>query len=491
MQFRAGRRSRSCFRSFAVLTVAAAMTTSVTAASTGVVPVADRPGPGSDQVLGAPVRVVQANINKDMSTKRFQADVATVMAQDPDIIAYNEVHGRADADLVPPGYEMYRTPGPRTGWAPVAWVAEEWTAVDQGTVKISRRPAKFTKGMVGVRFATWVTLTDVEGRVVSVISAHIAPNNRDTAHLLKPSLRKLSTLAGELSAHGPVVLAGDFNMGYRSSRYQPQLLEEVGLRSTFDILGTSFSTHRRGGIIDYVFLGPDERIAVDQHFGVEMKSDHSAVVADLRLTPEPVPEPTPEPTTEPTTEPTPAPSAKGAVTFTPTRLVVKPRASRKERRQIRRLQLRAIRATESGQAIHVATARMQGRAVYRALTNARERGAHVTVLLGRHKLSKSDRELRRLLGTRTEELSWFRKVPQAWKRDRVVGAQVAKRQRPTSLLISRAGGTPAFSLVSNARMDKKPLRRSYRRKSIARVAVDLPTYDRLYSQYLAQVGRSY
>lgn len=434
---------------------------------------------GGEQPYETPVRVAQANINKDMSARKFRADVATVMAQQPDIIAYNEVHARSDADLAPEGWAIHRTPGPRTGWAPVAWDTTAWTSVDQGTVQISKRPAGLS-GMVGVRFANWVQLVNAQGQTVSVISTHVAPNNKDTAELLKPSLRVMASLSAELSQRGPVILAGDFNMGLRSSRYQPEILAAVGMRNTFDILGTSFPTHRGGGTIDYVFVGAGDEVAVDQHYGVKMNSDHSAVVADLRL---PVATPVVQ-------EPAPAPETTGP-TFEATRLVVPATASRKERRQIRRVQLRAIRATESGSAIHLATAALQGRAVYRALTKAHERGVHVTVLLGRSTLTKDDRELRSLLGTRVKEMSWFRKVPQAWRGDRVVRTQVAKRQKPTTLLISRAGATPAFSLVANTAMDKKPLRTSYRRRSTARVHVDIATYDALYRQYLAQVGRSY
>lgn len=492
MQIRAARRGRSGLRSLAVLVVALATTTAgVSAAAPAIQSTGSTPVPGGEQVAEAPVRVVQANINKDMSAKKFRADVATVMAQQPDFIAYNEVYRRADADLVPPGFAMFRTPGPRTGWAPVAWDASVWTAVDQGTVQISKRPAKFKSGMVGVRFATWVTLTDVEGRVVSVISAHIAPNSRDTAHLLTPSLRVLAGLAGELSARGPVVLAGDFNMGLRSSRYAPQPLEAVGLRSTYDLLGTSFPTHRGGGTIDYVFLGTEQHIAVDQHFSVAMNSDHSAVVADLRLTGVPTSTTAPVPAPEPAPAPTPVPPASSGITFTPTRLVVKPSATPKERRQIRRLQLRAIRATEPGTAIHVATSQMQGRVLYRALVAAHGRGVDVTVLLGRKKLNAQDKALRSLLGTQVDQASWFRAAPRAWKRSSVAGAVVAPPQKPTTLLISRAGATPAFSLVSNAAMHNAPLRPNYRRRSTARVTVDHGTYDTLYRQYLAHVGRTY
>src|SRR5690606_10856745 len=77
-----------------------------------------RPVAGDTEAPGesTPLRVVQANINKDMKLAKVERDVAAVFAQGPDINTFNEVHNRPDQLLARPGYEIFRTPGPRTGW---------------------------------------------------------------------------------------------------------------------------------------------------------------------------------------------------------------------------------------------------------------------------------------------------------------------------------------------------------------------------------------
>lgn len=421
-----------------------------------------------------PIRLVQANINKDMKAAKAEQDVAAVFAQAPDIITFNEVQNRPDEVLAPFGYEIFRTPGYRTGWAPVVWNATKWQAIDQGTVQISKRPKKIKKGMVGVRYANWVTLSNAEQQVVSVVSVHIAPNNSDTAELLVPSLLELQALTTQLSAVGPVVIGGDFNMGYRGTRYQPSYLQAVGLQSTFDLLGTAFSTHRKGGIIDYVFLGPGDRIGVRQHYPVAMNSDHRMVVADLSL----------QSATAPEIE---------LPTFQPGKIVVPKTASKKERRAIRRFQLQVIRATPPGAAIHVASNELQGPKVYRTLRKAFDNGVHVTVLAGERQLSERARELRAALGRDVHKSSWFKRKPKAWRAPALTtvgGAKVAPLQ-PTILLVSRAGATPALSMVANASMGTEPLKKRYRKRSKATIMVGIGNYDSLYRSYLAHVGRTY
>lgn len=436
-----------------------------------------RPVAGDTEAPGesTPLRVVQANINKDMKLAKVERDVAAVFAQGPDIITFNEVHNRPDQLLAPPGYEIFRTPGPRTGWAPVVWDATTWQAIDQGTVQISNRPKKIKNGMVGVRYANWVTLVNAQQQVVSVVSTHIAPNNKDTAELLVPSLVVLQELAAQLSANGPVIIGGDFNMGYRSTRYQPSYLQAVGLQSTFDLLGSAFATHRKGGIIDYLFIGPADQLSVTQHHPVTLESDHRALVADLQLAPG---ESTPE---------------VELPSFQPGKIVVPRTATKKERRAIRKFQMQAIRATPPGAAIHVASNEIQGPRVYKALRKAYEDGVHVTVLAGEKKLSPQAAELRAVLGRDVHTSSWFRRKPKAWRATapmQVGGAKVSPLQ-PTIFLVSKAGATPALSMVANASMGKEPLTRRYRKRAKATIMVGLNNYDALYRAYLAHVGRTY
>ncbi|TIC87407.1 hypothetical protein E8D34_09755 [Nocardioides sp. GY 10113] len=433
-----------------------------------------------------PITFVQANINKDMRVAKFDKDLVKVFAERPDIITFNEVHNRDSAKLAPEGYEIFRTPGPRTGWAPVVWRTDAWTAIDQGTWKISGKPKKLrnTPGMTGVRYANWVTLTNAEGQVLSVISAHIAPNSRDTAGLLVPSLKRLATLATELGAAGPVVLGGDFNMGLRSSRYKPRYLTEAGLTSTYDVLGTSFPTHRGGGTIDYVFLGPTSEFEVDEHYPVLLKSDHRMIVAHLRLrssAAEPPADPGSDPDTDSETQ------EKPAVSFSPGKVTTTPRGSAAERTVVRRMQLKAIRATPAGAAIHVASDRIRGRVLLDALMKAKERGAHVTVITAEKRLNARQQALRAMLGTKKSASDYFVIRKRAWRSS---GRGVAKLD-PTVLLISQAGATPAYGMVATSNMGRAPLTKRYRKRTKATISTDGGTYDTLYRAYLAVIGRGY
>ena len=405
------------------------------------------------------ITFVQANISKDMSIPAFDQDVATVFAQQPDIITFNEVYARDSAKLAPEGYTIWRTPGIRTGWAPVVWNSSKWTAIDQGTRQISKSVKKGT--LIGVRYANWVTLQNPAGQVLSVISTHIAPNNKDTAHLLVPSLKVLNNLAKSLRERGPVLMGGDFNMGYHSSRYQPQYLSGAGLVSTFDLLGSSFPTHRKGGTIDYVFLSPRSHFFVTEQYPVPLKSDHTAIGLRMQLLSGP--------------DGTPPPTFKGG-TFT-----ANPAGSTAERRKVRDLEVAAIDATPTGAAIHVASRKIRGNGLFRALRDAHHRGVHVTVVSGERGLTPPAKELRRLLRGNVLERSYLVRRPQAW-----TGADPMPA---TMLLISRTGGTSALSLTANTDMSVAPMKPKFRTVTKAKLTVGVRRYDGWYQQYLAAVGR--
>lgn len=424
-----------------------------------------------EQPLDLPINLVQANISKDQSYAKFTSDVAAVYEQNPDIITFNEVYRRSDADLTRKGYSIFRTPGIRKGWAPVVWRDDKWTMTDSGTVKISDT-AEGQRGLVGVRYANWVTLVNPDGLTVSVIAAHIAPNSGATASLLVPSLKKLNKTALALRESGPVILAGDFNMGYYSDRYQPQYLAGAGLKSTFDMMGRSFPTHRRGGAIDYVFLSPVDNFYLEDTYPVLMKSDHRMVVAKLHLLGAAQGDPPP--------------------TFDAGTVSSDPRGSKERQRAVRTLERRAIAATPGGAAIHLASDRIWGRRFIEELVAAHERGVNVTVITDRRDLSDAERALRKLLGHDSTQPRYFVKKRNLWPdSSRAPRRAVGGKLQPTMLLISRAGGTPAFGLTANTNLGRKPLQRRYGSPTLAKVTTDLASYDKRYRKYLAAIGRSY
>ena len=110
----------------------------------------------------------------------FQADAATVIANQPDFITYNEVPYRYDVFLAPPGYALFRTPGTYTGATPSPGAPTAGRRSTQGTTLVSYKLGKLPGQKLhwGIRYANWVTLQGIDGHVVSVISAHLAPETR-------------------------------------------------------------------------------------------------------------------------------------------------------------------------------------------------------------------------------------------------------------------------------------------------------------------------
>ena len=237
------------------------------------------------------IRITQANLLSGQPALDFQADAATVLSNQPDFITYNEVPWRHDIFLAPPGYALWRTPGEYTGATPVAWRTDKWTAINQGTTTVSYKEGKLPGQKVqwGIRYANWVTLQGVDGHVISVISAHLAPENEITMGLQEVGVTNLGILANQLAAAGPVLMAGDMNFHYGPLQYPRELLASYGFTSTYDVTGTHFPTgDHRGATIDYVFMKAASQFTVLGQYNQELNSDHDAVTADLAFTDAPL-----------------------------------------------------------------------------------------------------------------------------------------------------------------------------------------------------------
>ena len=224
---------------------------------------------------------MQANLYTGLTVPKFQADVAEVLALGSDFVTYNEVHGRNDEVLAPEGWDVYRDMTDRyTRETAVAWRSDRWTAVAQGSWMISDwrgvPPGKQVE--LGRRWANWVTLAGVDGRQVSVVSVHIAPLTKGMPDLLRPSVKRLGLLVGNLATRGQVFVGGDFNIHYPGAKYPRDLLGEAALIPTYDALGTYFPTgDHRGATIDYVMGRGNGQLVTDQQYPVELNSDHDAV----------------------------------------------------------------------------------------------------------------------------------------------------------------------------------------------------------------------
>jgi hypothetical protein len=95
-------------------------------------------------------------------------------------------------------------------------------------------------------------------------------------------VRRIGEVVGKLAKAGPVLVGGDFNVHYKSSRYPRDLFDAAKMVPTYDTLGNHFPTgDHHGATIDYVFNRGAGVLGVDRHARFELYSDHDAVRADL------------------------------------------------------------------------------------------------------------------------------------------------------------------------------------------------------------------
>jgi endonuclease/exonuclease/phosphatase (EEP) superfamily protein YafD len=320
------------------------------------------------------VTAIQANIKSDLSTERFRADVSEVLAMQPDIVTYNEVPLRYDTVLAPDGYDVHRKMKNRyTKATAVAWRSDRWTAIDSGTIRVSnyREIPQGRNIRLGLRFANWVTLQGTDGRVLSVVAAHVAPLDDDMPDLLRPSVRKIGALVTELAPSGPVIVGGDFNVHYRSGRYPRDLFDDARMVPTYDTLGNHFATgDHHGATIDYLFNRGADVLGATQHRAVELNSDHDAVVAGYDWLVD-----SPEETQRLASDPT------GDATD--------------KRRAVSALS-QAIAATEPGETLDVVGTGLAIRTVFRKLRAAMKRGVAVRYLTRSPDLTRRERGLERV-----------------------------------------------------------------------------------------------
>lgn len=323
---------------------------------------------------GSDLTMVQANIKTASDT--FEADVARVMAQDPDFVTYNEVSFRKGELLAPEGYSLHRSVRNRyTAATPVAWKHPEWTKVEAGTFRISdvrRKPdGKHTR--LGLRFANWATLRSVDGRVVSVVSVHVAPKFRidgKLVDLIRPSVARLGTLVEQLSAAGPVLVGGDFNVHYKSRRYPRDLFADAGLVPTYDTLGNYFATGDHGGhTIDYIFNRGGGQLEVTSHGRRELASDHDAVIAGLDWRVD-----APGETVE---------------------VVSDPNGTDEERLAVLRALARSIAGAQAGEVVDVISGELDHRWVLRHMRAAVARGVRVRMLTRSSSLTTFERRFKK------------------------------------------------------------------------------------------------
>jgi hypothetical protein len=252
----------------------------------------------------------------------------------------------------------------------VAWRSDRFSEVASGTVRISnyrRRPAG-RNIKLGIRFANWVTLGTPDGRRLSVVAVHVAPNVRDMPNLLRPTVRKIGALVSELAPSGPVLVGGDFNVHYRSGSYPRDLFDEAEMVPTYDALGTWFPTgDHRGATIDYIFNRGAGQLAPDRHSKFELNSDHDAVQAGFSWQVDP-----PADTRQVVSDPT---------------------GDAEARRRVVAAIVREFRTADPGSQVDVVTSGFGPRRMYRKARRAVARGVQVRLVTRSETLTKREQKL--------------------------------------------------------------------------------------------------
>jgi endonuclease/exonuclease/phosphatase (EEP) superfamily protein YafD len=228
------------------------------------------------------VTLAQANIKGSLPAAAHTADLAAVVASQPDFVTLNETYPRTDAELRPTGYSSFRAAAPFDAReTPVLWRTDAWQLVDSGTQLMHDRAVKW-----GTRYVNWVTLTSTtSGSTVSVLSAHASPGGPSRAGLLREYVGNLDALITTLKSKGPVLVGGDLNTHYPSSGFLKDWLAGSGATSTFEVLGEptgGWATGDGGGIIDYILSAGAVQPA--SHATADLAhSDHRSLTATLTL----------------------------------------------------------------------------------------------------------------------------------------------------------------------------------------------------------------
>jgi hypothetical protein len=237
---------------------------------------------------------------------------------------------------------------------------------------------------LGRRWANWVTFQGVDGRVLSVVSVHVAPVTKGMPDLLRKSMRRLDKLVVRLAPAGPVLVGGDFNVAYTGPRYPRDILSRSGLIPTYDNLASHFSTgDHHGYTIDYVFGTRADELPPVNHYPVELKSDHDAVVAEFAWTVD-------------------APGETTVVSNNPA-------GTRPERRAALASVLTGIQGAPAGSQVAVATTSLTAPAVSRQLTLALARGVHVRLITASAQATSAEKRLTKAIAERGDALSAVRR----------------------------------------------------------------------------------
>lgn len=259
-------------------------------------------------------RVGHLNILSTLSNADFLHDLNLIAARS-DLLGLNEVQGRRDALrawATANGWHLHMPSGTWPGAEPLLARTSMFAPTSSGD-----RGSTFVCDTGGSaappppRYLTWISWQHLpSGRHVNHINSHLnahiddngSPYDLPRTVDAEKHIRMIRDLAVNRSAHGQVVVSGDFNVDYQDDKrvgyahFPHAVLEErqatgaiPGLRSGYSQLGvTNLGTHgnRR---IDYIYEWvrvPSSRLmTMTGHSVVDgTRSDHNGVVASFSIT---------------------------------------------------------------------------------------------------------------------------------------------------------------------------------------------------------------
>ncbi len=239
------------------------------------------------------VTTAVANLPNRTADGPFAGSMRTLLSSAPDFVMLNEVsrHGTAELRALAPGYDAYREEqrddelggGSQSMNNVVLWRAGDWTLLDAGRVKLVDDDRGFRLGQPFTwdRYATWVTLRQADGAVVSVVSTHLMTNPaRYPRQHGNPRMTRaqqygagMDVLVGtvrDLAALGPVLVGGDMNTHGREGPWTAEAR-----------MSAAGYGHAKDSAVMYVFY--PSGVGLVSHRQVRVASDHPAIVTTLDL----------------------------------------------------------------------------------------------------------------------------------------------------------------------------------------------------------------
>lgn len=252
--------------------------------------------PGSVQVSGTgytgTVTVSQANIPTRSGWGGFDSSMPRVLSHNPDVVSLNEQFARSLSGIESATghrYGAYRVSsalsGPGGSQARdevILWRKSTWHLVAGGRVLLVRDlepPSHAGRGIQHrPRVAMWVILRRNGGGNIAVISTHMPVNPDKFGFRLSTrrsqyatAMNRLTGLASTLSAHGPVIVAGDMNV------HPSQLGEGWAAPTLMKAIGYGWYTQD----VDYIWNPPGS--VITGTWTGHMVSDHPWIAARIRL----------------------------------------------------------------------------------------------------------------------------------------------------------------------------------------------------------------